>query len=128
MATKRFFLETRKPEEKTYRYALAGNLLDFYRDEIGERQKLGWPPFSVLIKLTVEGPLETAAKLIQTAATELEAYEPATLTLPGSKPRTAREVLIIQRPADDWPDLRLAKRLSSLPPAISVDVEPESLF
>ncbi|OHA57728.1 MAG: hypothetical protein A2114_02520 [Candidatus Vogelbacteria bacterium GWA1_51_14] len=128
LATKRFFLETRKPEEKTYRYALAGNLLDFYRDEIGERQKLGWPPFSVLIKLTVEGPPETAARLIQTAATELEAYEPAALTLPGSKPRTAREVLIIQRPADDWPDLRLAKRLSSLPPAISVDVEPESLF
>jgi len=128
LATKRFFLETRKPEEKTYRYALAGNLLDFYRDEISERQKLGWPPFSVLIKLTAEGKPETAAKLIQAAAADLEAYEPVALTLPGTKPRTTKEVLIIQRPADDWPDSRLAKQLINLPPAIRVDVEPDNLF
>lgn len=128
LATKRFFMETRKPEEKTYPYALAGNLLDFYRDEIGERQKLGWPPFSILIKLAVEGQPAVAAKIIQAAAETLLDYESTALTLPGAKPRTTREVLIIQRPAEDWPNPKLAQILIGLPPAISVDVEPENLF
>lgn len=128
LATKRFFMETRKPEEKTYLYALAGNLLDFYRDEISERKKLGWPPFSLLIKLTAEGWPETVAKLMQGVATDLAAYEPIPLSLPGLKPRTRRELLIIQRPAADWPDKNLAQLLCSLPPLVTVDVEPENLF
>lgn len=128
LATKKFLIETRKPEEKTYHYALAGNLLDFYRDEIGERQKLGWPPFSTLIKISAEGRTETAAKLIKFAGEQLADCEPASLTLPGRTARTVREISIIQRPADDWPDSALARRLAKLPPTLTIDVEPENLF
>ncbi|MBX4210820.1 hypothetical protein KW783_02490, partial [Candidatus Parcubacteria bacterium] len=62
LAQKKFVLQTRNPEEKVLHYSLRGNLIDFYKDEIEERKRFGYPPFSVLIKISREGDKQTVIR------------------------------------------------------------------
>jgi len=48
-------VQTDQPDHYAIRYAAAGDYLGFYREELGYREALRYPPFSRLVQLVVEG-------------------------------------------------------------------------
>ncbi len=54
-------IQTRKPEDKTFEFAAKGNITDFTRYSLDERKQFDWPPYSTLIKLSIEGKRDAIA-------------------------------------------------------------------
>lgn len=123
-----FYIHTRTPNEPTFQYVHTGSLLDFYREELNERERFGYPPVTTLIKVSVA--------VAPTAVTATEKYfeqrfaghELALLTGPGDRPRRVGVHAILRVPAGTWPLPALLERLRELPPQVTVEVEPESIL
>lgn len=129
LARKHFIIQTRQPEEKIFSYITSGNLIDFYRDEIAERQELGYPPFKVLIKISLAGHLPEIKKDIGKLETLLEKWHP--LVYPNlTKNAKGLPVLnlLLRLSANAWPDPELSKILKSLPQTFTINVDPESVL
>ncbi len=129
LTTQSFVVQTRKPDEKVFDYGLKGNLHDFYRATIDERKKFKYPPFSLLIKLTLEGKKDEIVQTMEEVQTLLEPYEvevfPAfTFTVRGN------HILhgLIRVEKNKWVDEGLLEKLKSLPPSVIVKVDPETLL
>ncbi len=129
LTTKRFIVQTRKFDEKVFEYGLKGNMSDFYREEINERKKFNYPPFSTLIKITLEGNKSDIVKEMEIAQNILDPYEvevfPAfTQTVKGN------HVLhgLMRIPQNKWPDSNLIDKIRSLSPSIMIKVDPETLL
>lgn len=122
-------IQTRSRGQKIFDYATKGNLMDFYREEIDERKKLSYPPFTTLIKITAEGQREKVAETMAHIEESLADYEP--LVFPAFietvKKKSVMHALIkIER--NLWPDDKLLLKLQDLSPDISINVDPESLL
>lgn len=129
LTTKHFVVQTRKPDEKVFDYGLKGNMSDFYRTAIVERERFKYPPFTVLIKLTLEGKKDKIVKEMEIAQNILDPYEvevfPAfTHTVRGNFVLHG----LIRLPRAEWPDEDLQMKLRSLSPAVSVKIDPETLL
>ncbi len=129
LTTKHFIVQTRKSDEKVFKYGLSGNMSDFYRGEISEREKFNYPPFSNLIKITLEGKKNEIIKEMENVQNTLDPYEvevfPAfTQTVRGN------QVLhgLIRLQKGKWPDKNLIEKIRSLSPAVIVKVDPETLL
>lgn len=124
-----FVVQTRKPDEKVFEYGLKGNMSDFYREEIEARKKFNYPPFTTLIKLTLEGKKEIIVKEMEETQNLLEPFEvevfPAfTHTVKGNYVLHG----LIRIPEENWPNMDLVEKLRGLSPAISIKVDPETLL
>jgi len=129
VASRSLLVQTRRPEEKVFDYGLKGNLSDFHRSTLEERKQFQYPPFSVLIKITMEGEKDEISKEMAKIQTLLHPYQidifPAfTSTLRGKS--VIHGLLKIER--NLWPDHSIIERLRSLPPSVKVKVQPESLL
>ncbi len=128
-ATRSILVQTRKIDQKVFEFGLKGNLSDFYRATIDERKQYDYPPFSILIKITIEGNKDEIAKTMADVAKFLEPHEldifPAfTSTVRG------KSVIhgLIKIASHAWPDAELTNKLRSLPPNVMVKINPESLL
>lgn len=124
-----FLVQTRSRNQKIFDYAVKGNLMDFYREEIEERKKMKYPPFSVLIKLTAKGTKERVAGLMEELAKDFEELNP--VIFPAfietiNKKAVMHALIKVKR--EDWIGEKLLEKLLTLPPDISVNVDPESLL
>lgn len=129
LSIKRFLVQTRNPEEKVFNYALKGNLLDFYREEIEERKAFNYPPFSTLIKITRSGSDEAVKKDMEFLAQYLEDY--AIRIYPAFTSRVKNKLImhgLIKIPADKWIDANLLDKLKGLPPVFAISVDPEEIL
>jgi len=129
IANRSILVQTRRAEEKVFDYGLKGNLSDFYRATIDDRKQYQYPPFSVLIKITLEGKKEAIAKEMATIQSLVEPHEidifPAfTATVRGNSVIHG----LIKVDPKNWPDMDLVARLRSMPPGVSVKINPESLL
>ncbi len=129
MATRTIFLQTRLPTEKVFEYAMKGNLSDFYRSTIEDRAAFKYPPFSVLIKITIEGAKDAIALSMATVQDMMNPYQidvfPAfTATVRGNSIIHG----LIRVDSHSWPDPDLVAKLRSLPPSVVVRVGPETLL
>ena len=127
--SKRFILQTRKAESKIWDYAVRGNLADFYRDEISDRQALNYPPFSTLIKISLLGKKDEVVVEMEKLQKEVEPYTidifPAFIP---SKVGSFQIHGLIKIKRNDWIDETLLQKIQNLPPIFSVNVNPESLL
>lgn len=128
-ATRSIIVQTRRAEQKIFEFGLKGNLSDFYRTTIGERKQFSYPPFTILIKITIEGKKESIANTMADVAKYLEPQEidifPAfTSTVRG------KSIIhgLIKIPSYAWPNAGLVSKLRSLPPNVMVKISPESLL
>lgn len=129
MAERTLTVQTRKAEESVFEYALKGNISDFYRSVLDERKKFGYPPFETLIKLTVEGGKEDIAREMAGLQTLMAPRE--TVVFPAfTAVKRGRSVIhgLIKVPRREWPDAELVGKIRSLPPSVTVKVDPESLL
>lgn len=122
-------VQTRKAEEKVFDCGLKGNLSDFYRTTLEERKQFGYPPFSTLIKITIEGKKDPIAKLMAEVQEildprEIEIFPAFTATVRGNSIIHG----LLRLPEGGWPNSDLIAKLRSLPPNVKVKVDPESLL
>ncbi len=124
-----FIIQTRDMSQKVFDYAVKGNLVDFYRDEIDDREKLHFPPFTTLIKISIIGNRNDVLILVQNIQKLLEPYEidifPA--FIPQSKGKFGVNG-IIKIASNKWPEKDLYEKLKNLPIEILVNVDPDSLI
>jgi primosomal protein N' (replication factor Y) len=126
---KKFILQTRKAQAKIWEYAVRGNLADFYRDEINDRQSLNYPPFSTLIKISLIGNKDKVVEEMEKLQKEVDPY--AIDIFPAFIPSKAGKYLIhglIKVKHGDWVDDALLQKIQNLPPIFMVNVNPESLL
>ena len=102
---------------------------DFYRGAIAEREKFKYPPFTTLIKLTLEGKKDSIVKEMEEAQNILDPYEvevfPAfTHTVRGNYVLHG----LLRLPTEKWPDIDILQKLRSLSPAVVIKVDPETLL
>lgn len=133
LAKRTFIVQTRRAEEKVFEYGVKGNLGDFYRTMIRERKQFSYPPFSLLIKISIEGKKAVIAKemaniralLAQDIAPgELDIF-PA-FTSAGKGASVIHGLIKIQ--SKNWPQKELAEKLRVLPQHITVKIDPENLL
>ncbi len=129
LTTKNYLVQTRKAEEKVFEYGLKGNMSDFYRYTIDDRKNFNYPPFTKLIKLTLEGKKEEIIKEMEQAQNILDPYEveifPAfTHTIKGNF--VLHGLLRIN--INEWPKQDLIDKIKLLSPAITIKVDPDSLL
>jgi primosomal protein N' (replication factor Y) len=128
-AERTIVVQTRKPEEKVFEYGLKGNLSDFFRSTLDERKVYGYPPFSILIKITLEGDKQKIAEEMAVIQSQLHPHEidifPAfTSTVRGKS--VIHGLIKVNR--ELWPDRGLVEKLRALPPHVKVKVQAESLL
>ncbi|MEK7185306.1 MAG: primosomal protein N' [Patescibacteria group bacterium] len=129
LATKQFLIQTRDPKNRLFEYALAGNLLDFYKEELTERERFDYPPLVVLIKISFTGTpkqvkdeMEKLKNIFANYAAEN--YQASTPARRGAY----TEHLLIKIGRTRWIDEELLHLLKSLPPQFTIEVEPESVM
>ena len=129
IASRTFLVQTRRPEERAFEFGLKGNLSDFYRTTLAERKQFAYPPFSVLVKITLEGKKDQIAEGMaeiqkQVAPYEIDVFPAFTATVRG------KSVIhgLIKVEAGRWPDAELIRKLRELPIGASIKVNPESLL
>ena len=129
LSQNRFVVQTRSIDEPVFEYAIKGNIADFYRSEIAEREQFAYPPFVTLIKITYQGMreevLEEMKKLKEFLAPYTVQIFPAFIeTVKGKYVMHA----LIKADKKTWPDETLIKRLQSLPPHFVVKIDPDNLL
>ena len=129
VTSRNFLIQTRDIDQKILKYAIGGNLAEFYRDEIKERETLAYPPFSILIKITLQGDKKSVLAGMEQLQKDMAPYEvdifPA--FIPINKGKFSMHGLIkVKR--GDWIDLTLLNKLGTLPPQYTINVDPESLL
>ena len=128
-ATRSIVVQTRRPEEKVFEYGLKGNLSDFSRTVLAERKRFEYPPFSVLIKITIEGARDTIAKHMGELQAHLSPHEIDVFPAFTATPRGTSLIHgLIKLPTHSWPNTELATKLSQLPASVSVRINPEHLL
>ncbi|MCB2193710.1 MAG: primosomal protein N' [Deltaproteobacteria bacterium] len=140
----RVIVQTFDPEHHAVRAALAHDPALFYEPELAERRALGYPPFSRLVSLRLEGAAEAAtAAAAQALARALERtrarLEPRAQILgPAPAPIARiqsrwRHLILIKSPTASAAAsiLRLARHQAGPPPSgvrLIIDVDPLNLL
>lgn len=116
MTQKEAIVQTRNIGKQILAWAAQGNIVDFYQNEIDERQALLYPPFSLFIKITA--PKGDFRQALQELKERLSKWHPDKY----------RDSLIIRLPAEEWPNTELIRELTLLGPEFSIKVDPESIL
>ena len=129
MSSSSFLVQTRVPNEKVLEYVSKGNLIDFYRDEIFERERFHYPPFFTLIKISLAGSRSAVLREMDNLKI---VFAPVPAEIFSAFSPESRGVFtmhaLIRLPRHTWPNQDILKKLLELPPQFRVEVEPESLL
>ena len=124
-----YLVQTRRPETPILAQVLSGNFSGFYKSELATRRELGYPPFTVIIKISVTGSQREIESLMQSAQSALAPYTLITfsrmLKAPGGK-FSLHGFVRVDR--ETWPDDTLIGKLLALPPSYTIIVDPESVL
>ena len=129
LTSRKLIVQTRNIEQPIFRYATSGNLADFYRDEIKDRENLKYPPFSLPIKITLSGDKKTVLAGMENLQKIMTPYEAEVFPafIPGLHGKFSMHALIkIER--NQWIDKILLEKLKSLPFGYIVNVDPDSFL
>lgn len=129
LAEKNLVFQTRQDNTKIFDYAMRGNLLDFYRDEIAEREEIGYPPFTTYIKLTLEGERNTIKKQMAETVEFMKPYDVTVFDAWNPIVRGKHIVHgLISLPAGKWVDKVLLQKLRELSPQYIIKIDPATLL
>lgn len=114
---------------RIFDYALRGNLMDFYREEVEERKAMGYPPFATFIKLTLIGEKTAVKKEMQATAELLKPFELSIFEawLPGAAAKYTLHGLI-SLPKGRWVEPELLTKLRGLSPKFLIKIDPDTLL
>jgi len=127
-------LQTYNPDNFAIKTAKMHDYESFYKIEIAERNKFGYPPFSRLVKLTIKNPsqqkaqalaLETAKDLLARRDFPAEILGPVPAFLPKIQNQYQMRIILKTRQEDTG---ALFQLLKDLPGYVDIDVDPETIL
>lgn len=129
LAEKKIIFQTRNTGANIFDFTIRGNLIDFYKGEIEERKVFDYPPFTVLIKISLTGKEEIVKeemeKLVEIFAEfDLQTYPAFNAHIKGKYTMNG----LIKIGSDRWVEKDLLEKLRSLPPYFSISVDPENIL
>ncbi len=116
MTQKRSIIQTRNIGKQILAWASQGNIIDFYQNEIKEREQLLYPPFSLFIKITLPARLHSHEQI--RLKEQFRRWHPDVL----------KDSLVMRIAKSAWPDSELIHELSLLGPEFGIKVDPESIL
>jgi primosomal protein N' (replication factor Y) len=138
-AKNNLFIQTRNQAAEVLQQYFLGNLSQFVRSELKVREDLSYPPFGTLIKIVYKGPKNNIDKAREYLESFFRQYNPFVFQAFVSRAKNLyvlNVVLKIKRSNWSLPEIAsggnlnqdLLLKLMSLPPALSVEVDPDSLL
>jgi len=129
LTSKHFIIQTRQFEEKIFDMILKGDILAFYKQEIKEREMLGYPPFNLFIKISYTGEKKRSENEMGKLTELLKKFEPIIFPAfaPESKGKHTIHLVIKMKPGK-WPDQNLIEILSQILLPFKINVDPISLL
>lgn len=124
-----FLIQTREASP-ILPYALKGNTGEFLQEEFALRKELHFPPYSIFIKVTFQGNRYAGQEFLGALHLKLSDLGIPTVNYPQYMTKKGNDVLVsslIVLPRTSWPHEELANYLMSLPPNVSVRVDPKSI-
>ncbi len=129
LAKEKFVIQSRKQNDPAIELGLAGNLMDFYRLEIADREALLYPPFSVFIKVTVRGTKSFVSKEVETLRTALLPWQAVIFaSIHEKKGEQAAVNAVIKIKSAEYPSPSLTHTLRSLPLHFEIKIAPDNLL
>ena len=128
LAGNTLLVQTRNPKHAALSFAKSGNLADVYREDIIDRKELGYPPFTVLIRVSIGGTKQTMNTHIAHVQKFFSDWKPYTYAGAGTRANVRRTHILIKVPVVSWPNTNLLKKLRSLPLSFDIDVNPDSVL
>jgi len=136
---KQFIVETKNEEDEIINAVKIDNLVSFVRDEIKDRENLGYPPFKRFIKISFLGSKTETANAKKFLSENFKEYNPEIFSgfLSKFKDKFITNVLIkIELKNWSLPELShnskineiLSQKLFSLPIQFSINIDPENLI
>ena len=135
-------LQTYNPQDETIQNAASGNFQKFYNDQLSQRKALSYPPFALLVKLTIKGKkeqnLEQKAQTIFELLTSGQSKTQQASILGPFKPVFSGNVskynIIIKVPVPSYTLEEKEKAINNIAPLLSkvpgdwqITAEPEDL-
>jgi primosomal protein N' len=127
-AEERFIIQTRNAGEEILEYAAAGNILDFYRSEIRDREELRYPPFSVFVKVMTEGSKVEIDKKAANLMHLFTEFDPHFIVESHGQREKVKLAMVMRFGGSAWPDATASEKLLLLTPDFTVKVDPESIL
>jgi len=134
LAQDKILIQTKNPDEFILKEWYGNNLAQFYRQEIEDRERFFYPPFSTIIKITYQGSKENVEKEKNNMLEIFKEYNPSIFFGFVSKMKQnliIQTVIRIQK--NKWVfkddlmiDEKLLTKLSSLSPSFTIQIDPES--
>ena len=126
---KEALIQTRDPEQTALTQFAQGRFSEFYRQELKNREKFGYPPFKTLIKITLEGKQALVTKEMEVVKETFAEYQPFIFpAFVGLGRGNVAMNAVIKVNSRSWPNPDLLQKLLSLTPNFIVKVDPESLL
>lgn len=129
LTVRTILLQTRRPDEKVFEFALKGNLSDSYKNTLSERKRFAYPPFFLLLKIGITGNKDKIANEMARIQELLSPHEisifPAFTT--AERGNSTIHGLVKIEP-HSWPDETIIAKIKSLPPSIQIKINPESIL
>lgn len=123
------FLQTRRPDEEIFSAWEQGDLARAYGSELREREHFAYPPFSILVKISWDGTEIAAREKGERVRELLTEHSPRIFPAFAQKVRNRiRLNCILKIPRESWPNDEILRRLFSLSPDFTVQVDPEDLL
>jgi len=129
LATDNFILQSRMPESPLLEYIRSANTRHFYQDDITLRQRFNYPPFSVLIKITISDTPNRVETFLNKLTEGLKAYSPLiypAITKAGAGKKSVN--LLIKVPESNWIDPDLYRILSLIPQKYQIAINPANIL
>jgi len=124
-----FLVQTRNIENHLFDKAISGNTTEFYRQEIFDRKKFNYPPYSLFVKISLLGGRNLVEKQMESIIKIFKGEN--VLVLDGftavAGKRYSSHALMRFKP-QEWPRKDIVEKLLSLPPYFKIEVDPESLL
>jgi primosomal protein N' len=129
LASKNFILQTRNSNSPIIQFAQNGNIKDFVRSELKERKTYNYPPYAIMIKLSLQGnPVRVKEEVqhLKTFLSDFEIFDYPILT--QSNARVLTYGLLIRLPFESWPNTKLVDKLRTLPQYIKIVIQADTIF
>ena len=129
LAKENFLIQTRSLNDPTVEFAVSGNLIEFYKKELADRQILSYPPFGIFIKITVRGTKNFVVKETENLRNIFKDYNAAIFSSTHEKKGEPVAVnAVIKLSKEKWPNLALILILKSLPAHFEIKIDPDNLL
>lgn len=129
LSRQQLMVQSRMADYPLFSAALRGDFLSFYRDELEKRRIFNWPPFTSIIKISIEGSKNDVALKMKQIVDSIPSYNPE--VFPAFVPTKSKQFMLhalIRLEPRAWIDQRLLTFLKSLPLDYRIEVDPETIL